>query len=157
MTGKKLARHVTVAGATYGPGDNVPADIAKQIRNPKAWIPLDEDSAQDEPDANRNAGTRSGRRLATAVTVGARTYGPNDFVPDDVAEQIKNPKAWEGGSAPAATAVETPDKGEAAAEPTTDGAEAPVGGADAQAGGTEAGGTEAPEKPRKSAPAAKRS
>ncbi len=38
MTGaKKLAGFVTVNGTTYGPDDDLPADVAKQIDNPKAW------------------------------------------------------------------------------------------------------------------------
>lgn len=37
MTGRKLAGYVTVAGQTYGPDDDLPAEVAKQIDNPKAW------------------------------------------------------------------------------------------------------------------------
>ncbi len=32
-----LARYVVVGGVTYGPGSDVPAEVAKQITNPKAW------------------------------------------------------------------------------------------------------------------------
>lgn len=99
MEKKKLARHVTVAGTTYGPGDDVPADVAEKITNPKAWVSLEEDAPTDDS-ADRDAGTASGHRLATAVTVGGRTYGPDDFVPGDVARQITNPKAWQGGRLP---------------------------------------------------------
>lgn len=34
---KKLATYVHVNGEVYGPDDKVPADVAKQITNPKAW------------------------------------------------------------------------------------------------------------------------
>lgn len=103
MGNKKLARHVTVGTKTYGPDDDVPADVMEQITNPKAWQPLDDDDRDDEETfsaARRKAGTSSGHRLATTVTVGTRSYGPDDHVPDDVAAQIRNPKAWEGGELP---------------------------------------------------------
>lgn len=35
--GAVLARTVHVDGVAYGPGDPVPDDVAKKIRNPKAW------------------------------------------------------------------------------------------------------------------------
>jgi len=104
MADKKLARHITVEGRTYGPDDEVPADVAEKIRNPKAWVEVD--AAEQEP-AKGPAGTTDGRKLATAVSVGGRTYGPDDFVPDDVAAQIRNPKAW----AEAAKAEPEPDDG----------------------------------------------
>jgi hypothetical protein len=34
---KKLVTYVHVDGQVYGPNDDVPADVAKQITNPKAW------------------------------------------------------------------------------------------------------------------------
>ena len=95
MPQQELKRRVTVAGATYGPGDDVPADVAEKITNPKAWVPVDEDDTTNG-DANPDAGTTSGHRLATTVTIGGRSYGPDDHIPDDVADQIRNPKAWEG-------------------------------------------------------------
>ena len=102
MSQKKLARNVTVAGATYGPGDDVPAEIMKQITNPKAFISLDDEDADgNADDGGREAGTASGHKLATYVTVAGRTYGPKDSVPDDVAAQITNPKAWADGKMPA--------------------------------------------------------
>ncbi len=100
---KRLARHVTVAGKTYGPNDDVPSDVMEKITNPKAWVPVDQ-AAGEANYSNKDAGTASGHRLATAVTVGGRTYGTNDFVPDDVAAQITNPKAWMGGKVPSAVA-----------------------------------------------------
>lgn len=33
----KLAGFVHVNGQVYGPDDEVPAEVAKQITNPKAW------------------------------------------------------------------------------------------------------------------------
>ncbi len=35
--GARLARTVDVLGVQYGPDDHVPDDIARHIRNPKAW------------------------------------------------------------------------------------------------------------------------
>lgn len=37
MTGKKLARNTTINGVTYEAGTVPPADVAKEITNPKAW------------------------------------------------------------------------------------------------------------------------
>lgn len=34
----QLAGRVFVGGAWYGPGDDVPADVAVEITNPKAWV-----------------------------------------------------------------------------------------------------------------------
>jgi hypothetical protein len=98
--GRKLARHVTVAGTTYGPGDKLTDEVIAQIKNPKAWVPIDADSYLDDVPSDVEPGTESGHRLARSVTVGTRTYTPSDFLPDDVARQISNPKAWEGGKVP---------------------------------------------------------
>jgi hypothetical protein len=105
MAGKKLARNVTVGGKTYGPDDDVPAEVLAQIKNPKAYI-ADDAGPVEDPNADRDGGTSSGAKLSGPVTVGGRTYGPNDYVPDDVAAQIKNPKAWKDGKAPTATATD---------------------------------------------------
>lgn len=105
-----LARHVTVAGVTYGPGDDVPANIAEQITNPKAWRAADEAPGPD-PNEGKGGGTDSGHRLATTVTVGGKSYSPADYLPDDVAAQIGNPRAWEGGKLPSdASPAEDGDK-----------------------------------------------
>lgn len=37
MAGKQLASFVYVNGDLYGPDDDVPAEVAEQITNPKAW------------------------------------------------------------------------------------------------------------------------
>lgn len=112
MAGKKLARNVTVGTKTYGPDDDVPAEVLDQIKNPKAFI-ADSEPVED-PYADRDGGTESGAKLSGPVTVGGRTYGPNDFVPDDVARQIKNPKAWEDGKAPTFASADTTGNAEAA-------------------------------------------
>lgn len=96
---QKLARYVTVAGKTYGPKDDVPADVLAQIKNPKAFVPAGQ-APETKDYSDRDGGTASGAQLAGPVTVGGKTYGPKDFIPDDVARQIKNPKAWKGGKAP---------------------------------------------------------
>ncbi len=39
-------------------------------------------------------------KLASYVHIGGQVYGPDSKVPADVAAQITNPKAWEGGKVP---------------------------------------------------------
>lgn len=103
---KKLARYVTVAGVTYGPKDDVPDDVLAQIKNPKAFVPAGEEP-QGPDYSDKDGGTTSGARLAGPVTVGGVTYGTKDYIPDEVAAQIKNPKAWEGGKLPTLAAKAT--------------------------------------------------
>lgn len=98
MSKQRLGRHVTIDGKTYGPKDDLPPEIAEKIRNPKAWIPNGE--ALEEEDPDRPAGTASGHRLASTVSVDGRTYSPKDPLPDRIARKIRNPKAWEGGNVP---------------------------------------------------------
>jgi hypothetical protein len=136
--GKKLARNVTVGTVTYGPKDDVPPEVMEKITNPKAWVPDNDETPTDEAE-NRDAGTSSGAKLAGTVTVGARSYGPNDHIPDDVAAQIKNPKAWAGGKAPtrAAKAAEprggdTPTKSTGTAAAATPQEDAAAVGEDAK-------------------------
>lgn len=130
---RKLARHVTVGGVTYGPNDHLPDEVAAQIRTPKAWIPVDETAPADT--RSEHAGTTSGARLAKTVTVGGRNYSPSDEIPDAIAKQIRNPKAWEGGRLPTLASAE-PDKG------------TPPGPADADKGpGPETAGNQAPKDP----------
>lgn len=101
---QRLARHITVGGATYGPDDEVPPEVMEKITNPKAFVPVDEDA---EPvDFGREAGTASGHKLASTVHIDGYTFGPNDPVPDHIARKIKNPKAWEGGKLPHFAEVE---------------------------------------------------
>ncbi len=92
---RKLARYVTVGGTTYGPKDDVPPDVAKQITNPKVWADDNPSGTGGSGDGKADkAGTRSGARLAMYVDVGGDTYGPDDAIPDDVAAKIINPSAW---------------------------------------------------------------
>lgn len=136
---KKLARPVTVAGVTYHPGDPIPAEALAKITNPKAWVALDENA--EEPNPSGPAGTASGHRLAGTVTVGGKSYGPKDFIPDDVARKIRNPKAWEGGTLPDLS-------------PATPAAAEPLAGEDGGDGGGDGGGPD--DKPRGTKAAAKR-
>lgn len=46
MSNRKLVTYVHVNGVVYGPGDDVPADVAAQITNPSAW---GDDSAPVQP------------------------------------------------------------------------------------------------------------
>lgn len=113
-TQKRLARNVTVGSTTYGPDDDVPADILAGITNPLAWVPID---AQPEAPPSGPAGTKGGFRLATVVAIGGATYGPDDVIPDDVAAQITNPKAWAGGKLPSAKPAAEPVKAAKPAPP----------------------------------------
>lgn len=97
---RKLARHITIDGTTYGPGDDVPAEVAERIRNPKAWVAVD--TEPEPPKGTGKGGTTGGARLAGSVTVDGVTYTPDDHLTDEVAERIRNPKAWEGGRLPGA-------------------------------------------------------
>lgn len=55
--GKKLNTHVWVDGTWYGPDDDVPAEVAKQIDNPKVW--------ESDEDADAKPATRSSRKSST--------------------------------------------------------------------------------------------
>jgi hypothetical protein len=96
---RRLAGPVTVGARTYQPDDYLPPEVAAQIRNPKAWA-VDEAEAKAEADRPKTGGTTSGARLSGHVTVGGKTWRPDEPLPDDVAAQIRNPKAWEGGKLP---------------------------------------------------------
>lgn len=37
----KRERYVTIGGRTYGPDDDMPADVAKAVSNPKVGEPID--------------------------------------------------------------------------------------------------------------------
>jgi hypothetical protein len=129
MSEKKLGRHVTVAGTTSGPGDDVPADVREKITNPKAWLPADAAENVDEHEG-KEGGTAGGHKLAASVTVGGRTYTPTDFLPDDVAAQIRNPKAWAGGKLPTQKAAKAADI--PAPAPAGDGGDKPAKAATAK-------------------------
>lgn len=48
--GRRLAGHVTIAGVTYGPDDEVPEQVALLVTNPGAWADGGEDPAAPKPD-----------------------------------------------------------------------------------------------------------
>lgn len=56
MAGKKLAANVYVDGVLYTPDSDVPADVAKQITNPKAWG--EEPEAEVKAPAKKTAASR---------------------------------------------------------------------------------------------------
>ncbi len=99
---RRLARPVSVAGKWYTPEDDIPADIAAKIKNPKAWATdVTPDDGGNTDDAERRpAGAPTGARLAMRVSVAGKWYTPEDDIPADIAAKIKNPKAWEGGVLP---------------------------------------------------------
>lgn len=45
--GRKLATYVYINGASYGPDDEVPEEVAAQITNPKAWVDEPESKGSD--------------------------------------------------------------------------------------------------------------
>lgn len=64
---RKLTVHVHVHDAegrshVFGPGDNVPADLAKLISNPAAW---EQEKTESDDDSDDSA-PRTGRRRATS-------------------------------------------------------------------------------------------
>lgn len=110
MADRYLAGYVTVGGETFEPGQaesDLPAGVAEKITHPEAWVSEEDIRNSNKKVADekfaRPGGTTSGHRLATHVTVGGETFGPEDHVPDDVAEKITNPSAWEGGKLPGAS------------------------------------------------------
>jgi hypothetical protein len=115
---RKLATRVAINGKWYGPDDDVPDDVAEKITNPKVWA-VDTDDDTTPAAQVKEAGTSSGARLATRVAIAGKWYGPDDPVPDDVAVQITNPKAWEGGKPP--TLQESAPSGEREVTSSTSG------------------------------------
>lgn len=59
---KQLTSFVHVDGVAYGPGDKLPADVAKQIVNPKAWEGGDAPEAEVDED-NKSYGDMSADEL----------------------------------------------------------------------------------------------
>lgn len=55
MAAKKLRTYVHVDGRAYGPNDDVPAEVAKRIENPKAWAGYDEGNAEQADSARKPA------------------------------------------------------------------------------------------------------
>lgn len=47
----RLAATVYIDGQAYGPDDDVPADVAKRIDNPKAWAEQPTSEPANEPPA----------------------------------------------------------------------------------------------------------
>lgn len=56
---KKLVTYVHVDGEVYGPDSDVPAEVAKQITNPKAWGDKPEDDGEDKKPAAKKAAASS--------------------------------------------------------------------------------------------------
>lgn len=100
---RRLTKFVEVDGTWYGPDDDVPADVAEKIQNPRLWAgePDQAEGDGDEQESRAKAGTPSGHRLARHVEVDGTWYGPDSYVPDKVAAKVTNAKAWEGGKLPA--------------------------------------------------------
>lgn len=58
---RKLAAYVHVSGVVYPAGSTPPADVAKQITNPKAWA---EESSEAPSQESSEAPTRAKGRAA---------------------------------------------------------------------------------------------
>lgn len=58
MAGRKLAVNTTINGATYEAGTVPPADVAKQIDNPKAWGNDPGDSEKAPAAASKSSGDK---------------------------------------------------------------------------------------------------
>lgn len=85
MGGRKLATYVHVDGQVFGPDDNVPADVAEKITNPKAWAEAPADAPADDGGTATTVSVppRSGKGSGVdAWTAYAATLDP----PVDVAE-----------------------------------------------------------------------
>jgi hypothetical protein len=54
---RKLNTHVHVDGKVYGPDDDVPADVAKQITNPDVWDGGDADGNADSDTTGESGDT----------------------------------------------------------------------------------------------------
>ncbi len=106
--GRKLASAVHIDGKWYRAGDTLTEDVAAKVRNPKVFAADDDQADGTTP---TEPGTPTGARLAARVQVGGKWYGPDDAVPDDVAAQIRNPKAWADGKVPDGAAEVTAPTG----------------------------------------------
>lgn len=71
--GPRLAGPVNIGGVWYGPDDEVPADVAARIRNPKAWA--------DGVMPSADKGERSGSAESTAGADKAPARGSDDDPP----------------------------------------------------------------------------
>ncbi len=140
MADGTLGADVEVGGTWYGPDSDLPDEVAEQINNPKAWA--DYGSTGSSPAPAGKVGTDSGARLARSVDIGGTMYGPDSYVPTDVAARITNPKAWEGGklpdlggprvtSTPPATSTVEPSPVEPDSDASTAGDSDPAAGGDA--------------------------
>jgi hypothetical protein len=61
---RKLARYVTTPDetgrmVTYAPGDTLPAAVAEQVTNPKAWESDEEPDAEDAAPKRRTRAVKS--------------------------------------------------------------------------------------------------
>ena len=92
--GKKLAYHVTVptedgSYKTYGPDDDLPADVAKKITNPSAWeggaAPVQAAAASSPPsDVPPRGGQGSGRDAWAAYAASKGVDVPAEASRDDI-------------------------------------------------------------------------
>lgn len=86
----RLTHYVTVplddgSYKTYGPDDDLPADVAKQITNPSAWeggkVPAQPTSASDVPP---KGGAGSGMQAWAAYAASKGVEVPEDASRDDI-------------------------------------------------------------------------
>lgn len=59
MAARKLRTYVHVDGQVYGPDDDVPAEVAKRIENPKAWEGYEEKAEAEQAETSRRSTRRT--------------------------------------------------------------------------------------------------
>lgn len=84
--GPRLAGPVNVGGVWYGPDDEVPAEVAARIRNPKAWV----DGVM--PDTSATEGQRGGSTGSTGGADTAPDGGSDDDAPDAASSSPSAPE-----------------------------------------------------------------
>lgn len=86
-TGAQLTARVAVAGTWYGPGDDVPDDVARLITNPKVW---EGGKAPSFDTGTREAEASAGEQPA-GNTAGQAQTDEADTAPDDDADADRRP------------------------------------------------------------------
>lgn len=86
----KLRANVVVGGVMYGPDSDVPADVAAQITNPKAWAeqPVSEGegrSVEVPPRAGKGSSREAWAEYAAAVKVDV----DDDATRDDIIAAVE--------------------------------------------------------------------
>ncbi len=84
-SGARLVRRVAVAGKWYGPDDEIPDDVARQIRNPKVW------EGGELPELSPNPEPSKDDRVETPSTPAVLNAGER-VTPADETDEDNEPK-----------------------------------------------------------------